>query len=202
MFHREECSEVIAVLIDYDLATMPPFDKDSTSKHLTGTAPFMAYELLTLDSNATYQHGLHHDLESCFYCMIWHGVGYKTNKKLTKFRTVADPHGVDVLRDWQVGSWTIIAEKKLNFFVSADSSRNVLRQIRSANEAYYGVCVRIFRPLRNLLVGYNDWIFSIDFKLPTPPPAKLTFSQLMEALALEGYHVAPCTDSCCSNDAE
>jgi hypothetical protein len=167
MFYRDECGKVAAVLIDYDLATMPPFDKDPTSKHLTGTAPFMAYELLCLDPNVTYQHGLHHDLESCFYCMIWHGVGYKTNKKFTKLKKV------DILRDWRVGAWKTIAGRKFSFVVERDSSsRSVLRQIRSANEAYGDACVRIHRPLRNLLLVYTDWIFSIDFKLPTPPSGK------------------------------
>jgi hypothetical protein len=203
MFYRDECGKVVAVLIDYDLATMPPFDKDPTSKHRTGTAPFMAYELLNLDFNATYQHGLHHDLESCFYCIIWHGVGYKTNKKFTKLRTMPHLPRADVLRDWRVGAWKKIASSKFNFVVEVASSRNALTQIKSANMACGAACVRMITgPLRKSLLTHNEWLWCIEQNIPPPAPVRLTVSELMDALQLEGYHVAPCTDPCCSKNAK
>ena len=180
---------------------MPPFDKDPTSKHRTGTAPFMAYELLYLDSNATYQHGLHHDLESCFYCIIWHGVGYKTNKKFTKLKMIQTMQLVrkaDILRDWRVGAWKNIASSKYSFVTEMNRSRNALEQICSANMAYGTACARMITgPLRKSLLTHDDWLWSVVWNTTPPPPVRLTFSELMDSLRLEGYHVAPCTDPCC-----
>ncbi|PSR73869.1 hypothetical protein PHLCEN_2v10316, partial [Hermanssonia centrifuga] len=70
------------ILIDYDLATVVTDDGEpsavASSKHRTGTLPFMAYELLldmhnnSIDSNSPrVMHYLRHDYESLLYVSLW-----------------------------------------------------------------------------------------------------------------------------------
>ncbi|KAF5349415.1 hypothetical protein D9757_013113 [Collybiopsis confluens] len=68
MFHREG-EEVYGVLNDFDLSSFRSrMDKDSTSKHRTGTKPFMAHNLL--DTEWDKGHLYRHDLESLFYIIV------------------------------------------------------------------------------------------------------------------------------------
>ncbi|KDQ23775.1 hypothetical protein PLEOSDRAFT_1086212 [Pleurotus ostreatus PC15] len=62
----------IGVLNDWDLAT--PVDAiGNSSKHRTGTGPFMALDLLAPEPPV---HLYRHDLESLFYVLIWAAVHY------------------------------------------------------------------------------------------------------------------------------
>jgi serine/threonine protein kinase len=64
---RKEDGHVYAVLNDLDLAVNADVQRQS-SKHRTGTTPFMAIDLL--DGEPTV-HFYRHDLESLFYVLVW-----------------------------------------------------------------------------------------------------------------------------------
>ncbi|KAF5365890.1 hypothetical protein D9757_011033 [Collybiopsis confluens] len=68
MFRREG-DQVYGVLNDFDLSSLlTRMDKSPTSKHRTGTKPFMARDLLA--SNWDKGHLYRHDLESLFYITL------------------------------------------------------------------------------------------------------------------------------------
>ena len=64
---RKEDGNVYAVLNDLDLAVSADVQRQS-SKHRTGTKPFMAIDLLDRESTV---HMYRHDLESLFYVLVW-----------------------------------------------------------------------------------------------------------------------------------
>jgi serine/threonine protein kinase len=64
---RKEDGHVYAVLNDLDLAVNADVQRQS-SKHRTGTKPFMAIDLIGGESTV---HMYRHDLESLFYVLAW-----------------------------------------------------------------------------------------------------------------------------------
>jgi hypothetical protein len=64
---RKEDGHVYAVLNDLDLAVNADVQRQS-SKHRTGTKPFMAIDLLSGESTV---HMYRHDLESLYYVLVW-----------------------------------------------------------------------------------------------------------------------------------
>ncbi|KIK54085.1 hypothetical protein GYMLUDRAFT_49028 [Collybiopsis luxurians FD-317 M1] len=60
--------KVFGVLNDFDLAFCPEYSEQPSSKHRTGTTPFMAYDLL--DNDWKRGHMYRHDLESIFYVLL------------------------------------------------------------------------------------------------------------------------------------
>lgn len=77
--HREGC--IYFILIDFDMATVLPIGDDAsyvpTSKHRTGTLPFMAVDLIKDASMSSKKghipvaHRLCHDFESIFWLCLW-----------------------------------------------------------------------------------------------------------------------------------
>ncbi|THV00268.1 hypothetical protein K435DRAFT_776628, partial [Dendrothele bispora CBS 962.96] len=65
---RKVDGEIFGVLNDLDLASRATKEMSATSKHRTGTRPFMAYELL--NPKKVVSHLYRHDLESFFYVML------------------------------------------------------------------------------------------------------------------------------------
>ena len=111
--YYQEGEEVVAVLFNFDLATYPPFDKDPTSDYRTGTAPFMAYELL-IDSEC--EHSLQHDLESCIHCIPWNCTGYSDVKNSNREVLRKYSEATSWLQDWRVGSFKEMALAKFSFY--------------------------------------------------------------------------------------
>ncbi|THU81955.1 hypothetical protein K435DRAFT_872799, partial [Dendrothele bispora CBS 962.96] len=66
---RKVDGKIFGVLNDLDLASRVTQEMSATSKHRTGTRPFMAYELL--DPKKSVPHLYRHDLESLFYVMLF-----------------------------------------------------------------------------------------------------------------------------------
>jgi hypothetical protein len=83
---RKEDGNVYAVLNDLDLAVSVDV-KSKSSKHRTGTTPFMAIDLLDRHPTA---HMYRHDLESLFYVLVWITSRFHDRKEIT------DPP----LQDW------------------------------------------------------------------------------------------------------
>ncbi|KAL4243913.1 hypothetical protein ABKN59_011148 [Abortiporus biennis] len=98
------------ILNDFDLATFIKPDgtpaAETSSKHRTGTLPFMARDILT---NPLKPHYLRHDLESALYIAFWIGASYPFG-----------PNGQPMKRNqsllvWEKGDFTDIATAKTNF---------------------------------------------------------------------------------------
>ena len=111
-YYRDENDEVVAVLLDFDLASMPG-SRMYSSQHRIGTAPFMAREVLD-SNNVRYMRKIYHDLESLFYALVWHAVGYRG----TKF---PPQKGVDPLKIWRIGDVKAMLNAKKDFFRSEDA---------------------------------------------------------------------------------
>ena len=104
-FFRDEARKPVAVLIDFDLAIRSPLDKLSSEEHV-GTVPFLSVEYI-MCPNCEY--GLHHDLESFYYCVIWHGLGYETLDKFPCEKGRQD----DILKIWRIGDRQQMAFMKI-----------------------------------------------------------------------------------------
>lgn len=67
---------IVGVLNDFDLISrvVSVGNQEPSSKHRTGTKPFMAIDLL---SDNPPHHLYRHDLESLFYVMLWHTHRYE-----------------------------------------------------------------------------------------------------------------------------
>ncbi|KJA17116.1 hypothetical protein HYPSUDRAFT_206477 [Hypholoma sublateritium FD-334 SS-4] len=73
------------ILNDFDMASMLNEDEainsgNSHHHHLTGTRPFMAYDLLDAPSSTPTVHLYRHDLESFFYILVWAAAHYKYSR--------------------------------------------------------------------------------------------------------------------------
>lgn len=101
---------IIGILNDYDLAAVLNDDKSlppPSSKHRTGTAPFMAYELLS--AKGFIAHPYRNNLESCLYVLVWTALGYEGFKA---------PERRDPLENWRGDDWEAIADDKSTFLVN------------------------------------------------------------------------------------
>ena len=111
-----------ALLNDFDLA-LRIGDRESriaTSKHRTGTAPYMARELLdSAPLGVIVTHEYAHELESLFYLLLFIALGY----------TKSIPEG-DPLKHWRSRDWMRIAEAKDLFFSNPQRMTRLLSQVR------------------------------------------------------------------------
>lgn len=100
-------------MIDYDLAIFLLEDRSSpgaSSKHRTGTGPYMARELLADAPEGVVVHHVYaHELESWLYILLHVQLGC-TNE--------IDQAREQLLKDWRSVSWQTISEKKQVFFCS------------------------------------------------------------------------------------
>ena len=190
--HYRTGDEIVAVLIDFDLATYPPLNLDTTSDYRTGTASFMAYELM---SDSKCEHAFQHDLESCIHCIFWNGAGYSDIKRSNGEVLKNYPRVMSFFRDWRVGSWKKMGLAKNAFYTSMASAMFV-NYLRKVNAEYSDICQR----LTNLLgaeyyqcqergMERND---EVDY-LSVPQGFRLTYNLSMKALKRE----ESCNDSCC-----
>lgn len=86
----------------------------------SGNMPFMAIEALDLKLSP-YIHDLCHDLESLYYAIVWHGVGYKRSKGNYPYASGAGKSkNEDILRGWRVGSWKVVVMEKNTFLFDAE----------------------------------------------------------------------------------
>lgn len=111
MFRREN-DEVIGVLIDWDLAIpLEPYAlPDPSSKHRTGTAAFMALELLG-NEGAPIKHEYRHDLESFGWILIWCTFMLNFEGKVVPFKELYPP-----IQEWtDTVKWAKLKSRKLEF---------------------------------------------------------------------------------------
>lgn len=101
---------VVGILNDWDLAaSVIPKDK-ATSKHRTGTAAFMALDLLANDGKPLL-HEYHHDLESFVWILIWCAFVLRFKGEQVDW---ANQH--PKIKEWtSITAWSTIGESKENF---------------------------------------------------------------------------------------
>lgn len=104
--------KLIIIILDFDLASYVG-TTDHKNEIRTGTAPFMAREVL-VGFKERYKHALHHDLESVFYVLIWHAAGYR-GSELPKDDS-------DPLKDWRKGKYSSIRRAKDSFMECDDDA--------------------------------------------------------------------------------
>ena len=104
--YYEKGEEVVGILIDFDLASY--YGHEATTESRSGTAPFMAREVLNLPR--PYVHGLHHDLESLLYVVLWFGLQFDEQKDELALKMK------DVLRPWRVGGLARASEDEARVY--------------------------------------------------------------------------------------
>jgi serine/threonine protein kinase len=101
---RKENGIAYAVLNDFDLSVSADV-KASSSKHRTGTKPFMAIDLLRGDPTT---HLYRHDLESLFYVLVWISSRYHDGEE------IVDPP----LQHWAETDGLDLVDKKVAFITT------------------------------------------------------------------------------------
>jgi hypothetical protein len=109
-----------ALVNDYDLAILDDGvgTREATSKHRTGTAPFMAIQLLDKRAPLGVTHIYAYELESWFYILLHISLGY-THEVPKK----------DLLRAWRSRSWDTIFDMKYLFIIK--DYEPVLAEVRN-----------------------------------------------------------------------
>ena len=187
-FFREEDGKLVAVLIDYDLASMPPLDK-SYREERVGTLPFMARELL---QSADIDYGLQHDYESFLYCAVWHGLGYETNDKCA----CEEGSDKDILKYWRLGRYDEIASRKFAFIAIRHETFDLIK-----DKSFSERCERIWNQFNDAWIeqsieSHRRREINLEWKCLSgeAPGTKVTYPMLMEALVKEWE---PCAELCC-----
>lgn len=93
--YEEAEGELSIIILDFELAVRLDDVNNGRNSFRTGTAPFMAREVLD-GFKTSYTHSLHHDLESVFYVIVWHAAGYRGSNL---------PKKGDPLRSWRKGGY-------------------------------------------------------------------------------------------------
>lgn len=189
-FHRDISGNPIAVLIDFDLATILPLE-DRKPVGRIGTVPFMAYSTL-IDPARKY--AFHHELESFFYCAVWHGFGYETSDAYP----CADGSTDDVLMRWRIGDYESMGRLKMSFLGTTDGLEVISHM---SDKSFARKCSLLWRKFRNTMTT-DETDFDEDEEEPTPekyaqaPASKVSCPMLLEVL---GYHCSrDCREDCCS----
>lgn len=113
--------EYVVVILDFDLAMFIDRETGATSNHRTGTAPFMARELLyAMDPDVNFTHDITHDLESTINLSVWRWSGYTPN----------DFPDEDPLKEWRKGPHDKMLEAKQGFFNDAGRAGKILGRIK------------------------------------------------------------------------
>lgn len=112
MFKRGDNDQVIGVLNDWDLAVpLGPYARlGPSSKHRTGTAAFMALELLD-NEGANIKHEYHHDVESFGWILIWCAFELEFDGRVVGF-----DKRYSYLKEWtDTTDWANLKSRKLDF---------------------------------------------------------------------------------------
>jgi len=127
------------MLIDLDLAKVRD-SGPSGARHQTGTMQFMAVEVLC-KTDHTYRH----DLESFFYVLLWMCVRQSWNNG---FGVGQEPPKESVLREWEIGSFRVIANAKRGH-MTVNGMEEIMDEFPEAMEVVKSLCLKI----RTILFG-------------------------------------------------
>ncbi|KAK7056473.1 hypothetical protein VNI00_003028 [Paramarasmius palmivorus] len=114
MYRISDDNQVYGVLNDFDLARfVDKQDPKPSSKHRTGTKPFVAIDLLDTAGDIICHH-VRHDLESFFYVFVW---------IVTRFHEGEEIDNAPFM-EWATGTWGEVSLKK-NAFLKPKSKISV-----------------------------------------------------------------------------
>ena len=106
LVYDEAYRKLSIIVLDSELAAKTDHNSNGTNSIRTGTAPFMARDVLD-GFETNYTHGINHDFESVFYFIVWHALGYRGSRL---------PEGKDPLRLWRKGDYKNMLLAKNEFF--------------------------------------------------------------------------------------
>lgn len=91
-----------------------PYNVHPRQENRSGTTPFMAIENVDLNLPG-YKHHLCHELESIFYVIMWHILGYRHKKGI--YPTEANRYNTerkkwDLLKDWNQGLGSMLPRRR------------------------------------------------------------------------------------------
>ncbi|KAG8803957.1 hypothetical protein FRC17_006079, partial [Serendipita sp. 399] len=132
---------IVAVLIDFDFVKDLEDPSQPTSRHRSGTVPFMASSLL---SHPNSPHTLHEDFESACYILVWTALGYRGS--------ALPEDKEDPLANWKNGSLSVIAAFKMQLFADARSWESLSTMIVKPYEILREPIARLRRVVRR----YHD----------------------------------------------
>lgn len=196
-FYRNEAQNPVAVLIDFDLATTGPVNRAADEERI-GTVPFIAREHLLSPEQ---EYGLHHDLESLFYCAVWYGLGYETLEKYPCKKGQTD----DILNEWHAGDYRTMGLAK-GIFVSCASERWVFEHF--VDKKFGEKCKLLWLKFKESTMAL---FFASDrystgtivshcptHKLCGALPTKVTVPILLRTLGVDDVN-DDCEDACCTH---
>ncbi|TFY56161.1 hypothetical protein EVG20_g9035 [Dentipellis fragilis] len=144
MFNRDKRDQAYGILNDWDLCEevdTDPKNHTATSRHRTGTLPFMAMELL---SDKPPIHRYRHDLESFFWILIWAVYHFELNGKERR------PN--DLVNSWMQGTWKEMALAKRDFLAGGDE---IVSDLLSKTTLAFRPLIRTWIiPLLDMLTEY------------------------------------------------
>ncbi|KAA1476852.1 hypothetical protein DENSPDRAFT_843973 [Dentipellis sp. KUC8613] len=143
MFRRDKKKHASGVLNDWDLGEVVPANQEdhiATSRHRTGTLPFMVMELLSEDPPV---HIYRHDLESFFWILMWAALHLELDGKERPINPLVDP--------WTQGSWDMMASAKQQVIGS-----KFLEYISAITPAFQPLVDEWIWPLRRLFSSYDE----------------------------------------------
>ncbi|KAG8808837.1 hypothetical protein FRC17_003750 [Serendipita sp. 399] len=165
MYHK--CNGiVIAVLVDFDLAKDLGNGSQRSSRHRSGTVPFMAASLLR---NPSHEQTLHEDFESACYILLWTALGYKGSQPPKDSK--------DPLITWRDGSLEMIAARKFELFTAHDTWVS----LREAIIEPYTILSEAINELRFFVYSYTGREIYKSTRRPFTPP---TIPEYMAALRI------------------
>ncbi|ETW75476.1 hypothetical protein HETIRDRAFT_164389 [Heterobasidion irregulare TC 32-1] len=111
------------ILIDWDLAIDMKSRDSVSSRHRTGTGPFMAVDHLGPKMGSPYFY--RHDLESLFYILLWSACAFLLNGTEVKKQH-------QIVEHWSVATWGDVKDKKIAFFAKTKDEFEVLSEAVTA----------------------------------------------------------------------
>ena len=140
-----------------------------------------------------------HDLESFFYCLIWHGLGYETLDKYP----CENGHDEDILNGWWTGDYIDIAYRKSAFMTST-----LLHKMfnRFLDKAFADKCKVLWRNFRDTELAYDALIVCEGKGIalvtrPLPESSKERRTKVTAPMIIRALGVSQgstdCEDGCC-----
>lgn len=140
------------IILDFELATRVD-DEARTDEVRTGTAPFMAREVLK-GFKSGYRHTLNHDLESVYYISGWHIAGYRGYELPIIDNVKSDP-----FRDWKYGTYQEMCQAKEDH-INTRPSHNIFEKYQDPDDKSDAIdnlnIIRSYYLNRHKIVGSLD----------------------------------------------
>lgn len=154
------------VLIDFDLAVL--VDEEGkplgpTSRHRTGTLPFMAVDVIkdmhlsqTMQDYKPIVHRVRHDFESLFWVCMWFGIKTLDPNMPNRKKKEEEDRCNEYLMEWETGKYNAIHSAKLKVFTDVNSLDYIplsdyFRHLRP----WFGAFLSCFESGHDALRSYN-----------------------------------------------